>query len=494
MDRRTKIICTIGPASDSRDTVENLIRAGMNVARLNFSHGNHDVHRANYQLVREKAAALDKNVAIMMDLQGPKIRTGPLKDNTFVELFNDHDFIITTEPCAGNAQRVSTTYSNLVHDVNPGDRILISDGSLEVRVKELRPSEVHCTVVRGGMLGQHKGINLPGVRITESSLTSKDREDLDFGLELGVDYVALSFVRSPDDIRELRDIIEAAGASTGIIAKIERPEALECFEDIVLLCDAVMVARGDLGVEVDFEEVPIIQKRLIIQCNEMGVPVITATQMLESMINHPRPTRAEVSDVNSAILDGSDAVMLSGETAAGNYPVEACAVMAKIAFKTDHSMVSMPQEERWAQRRMVEEKLRDRRRSRKQVRIDSFADALGLAVCRLAEMLDIKRIVCFTKTGYSALAIARQRPASRITAITNSESTLRKCALVWGLSALKTEDFDRVDELSVRVEKLLLEQGLVSEGETIVIVAGSPMTVGGRTNLMELHTIGEQFE
>lgn len=493
MDRRTRIICTIGPASDSPETVENMIRAGMNVARLNFSHGNHEVHQANYTLIREKAAALERNVAIMMDLQGPKIRTGPLQDATFVELVDDKPFTITTEECPGDARRVSTTYSNLVHDVRPGDRILISDGSLEVQVKSVEAPDIHCVVARGGMLGQHKGINLPGVRITESSLTSKDRADLDFGLKLGVDYVALSFVRSPEDIRELRQIIEASGAATGIIAKIERPEALECFEEIVMLSDAIMVARGDLGVEVDFEEVPIIQKRLILQCNEMGVPVITATQMLESMINHPRPTRAEVSDVNSAILDGTDAVMLSGETAAGNYPVEACAVMAKIAFKTDSSMVAMPQEERWAHRRMVEEKLRDRRKSRKQVRIDSFADALGLAVCRLAEMLEIKRIVCFTKTGYSALALARQRPASRITAITNSENTMRRCALVWGLSLLKTQDFDRVDELAMRVEELLLEQKLVSQGETIIIVAGSPMTVGGRTNLMELHTIGERF-
>ncbi len=493
MDRRTKIVCTIGPASDSPECLENLIRAGMNVARLNFSHGSHEEHLARYNKIRTAALSLDKNLAIMMDLQGPKIRTGHLEGTTFVELVEGDDFVISTENCPGDAFRVSTTYKNLANDVHPGDRILISDGSLEVQVRTIEPPDIHCVVIRGGTLGAHKGINLPGVDITEASLTEKDLSDIDFGLKLGVDYIALSFVRRPDDIRCLRKIIDESGAETGIIAKIERPEALECFEEIVTLSDAVMVARGDLGVEVDFEEVPVIQKRLIHQCNEMGVPVITATQMLESMINHPRPTRAEVADVSSAILDGTDAVMLSGETAAGRYPVETCAVMARIAFKTDNSLATIPQEERRAQRQIVEEKLRVRRERRSQVRIDSFADAMGLAVCRLAEMLDIKRIICFTKTGYTALAMARHRPASRITAITNSESTLRKCALMWGINALKTDDFDRVDELSIRVEKLLLEHNLVLQGETVIIVAGSPMTVGGRTNLMELHTIGEML-
>ncbi|MBI2421667.1 MAG: pyruvate kinase [Candidatus Hydrogenedentes bacterium] len=488
MRRRTKIVCTIGPASSSDEGISNLIQAGMNVARLNFSHGSHAHHRKVYERIRRIAGELNANAAILMDLQGPKIRTGPVAEGALIPLEEGKKISITTESFQGTKQKVSTSYKNMPQDVSVGDRILIADGTLELRVDAVAPPEVHCTIIRGGMLGSHKGINLPGVNIAEPCLTRKDRKDLEFGLDLGVDYVALSFVRTPQDIDELRAIINAHSHHPGIVAKIERPEALEHFEEIVIRSDAVMVARGDLGVEVDFEELPVIQKRLIRRCNDLGVPVITATQMLESMVNHSRPTRAEVTDVANAIMDGTDAVMLSGETAAGEFPIDACAVMAKIAFKTDSDLADNPSQEKWTRLRSTE--LQSRRQSLR-VSMNSYADAIGQAVCRMAETLQIQRIVCFTTTGYTAAAIARYRPSCRITAITNTESTRRRCALIWGVNSITTTDFHEIDGLVQRVEELLLENGLAQQGETIIIVAGAPMVVGGRTNLLKLHTIGE---
>lgn len=488
MRRRTKIVCTIGPATSTPARIGQLINAGMNVARLNLSHGDHDYHRRHYEIIRETAARLDANVAILMDLQGPKIRTGRLDGTDLVELVDGAEFTITTDPAPGTARRVSTSYKNLPNDVRPGDRILIADGTLELVVGGVHGADVVCEVVRGGMLGHHKGINLPGVRIAEPSLTAKDEEDLAFGLALGVDFVALSFVRSPDDLRHIHERIAALGGGAGVVAKIERPEALENFDEILALSDAIMVARGDLGVEVDFEEVPVIQKRLIRACNEHGVPVITATQMLESMLNHSRPTRAEVADVANAIYDGTDAVMLSGETAAGQYPIDACATMAKIAFKADEELARKAGPERWV--RMRAAGLLQRAEARQ--RHNLFVDAIGLAVWRMADALALNRIVCFTTTGYTAAAIARHRPAAKITAITNTVATRRRCALLWGVHAIVTDDFEHIDDLFPRVERLLLEAGMVEQGETILVVAGTPLRVGGRTNLLKLHTIGEE--
>lgn len=489
MRRRTKIVCTIGPATESPERIELLIRAGMDIARLNFSHGDHAYHRRNYQRIREAAERLGANVAIMMDLQGPKIRTGKLQDAQLVELVEGEEFTITTEETPGTARRVSTTYANLPNDVKPGDRILIADGTLEVEVCRVAARDIVCLVVRGGMLGQHKGLNLPGVDIAEPSLTQKDEEDLAFGLELGVDFVALSFVRTADDIRHMRERMLSLGGNAAVIAKIERPEALKHFEEILQLSDAIMVARGDLGVEVDFEEVPMIQKRLIRACNEHGVPVITATQMLESMINHSRPTRAEVTDVANAIYDGTDAVMLSGETAAGDHPIDACATMAKIAFKADIELVSRGGAERWARLRTSD----FMQRASTLQRHNLYVDVIGLAVRRMSEDLQISRIVCFTTTGYTAAAISRHRPAAKITAITNTVASQRRCAILWGVNAVVTNDFQEIDSMIHRVEKLLLENDMVERGDTIIIVAGTPLRVGGRTNLLKLHTIGEEM-
>lgn len=489
MRRQTKIVCTIGPASCSPELIEQLIEAGMDVARLNFSHGSHEAHKERIKIIRDVAARKNANVAILMDLQGPKIRTGKLAPPHVVQLDPGAAITITTEKILGDVNRVSTTYASLPHDVKPGDRILLADGTLELCVESVAPPEVQCTVVRGGELGESKGINLPGVNIAEPSLTEKDRIDVALSIAEKADFVALSFVRSPDDIRALRDLIRASNSDMGIVAKIERPEALDHIQEIAALSDAVMVARGDLGVEVNFEDVPSIQKRLINTCNELGVPVITATQMLESMVYAGRPTRAEVTDVANAIYDGTDAVMLSAETASGKYPIESCTVMARVAYKTDQENQKGSSGVRM--RDLRRDDLKKRRQGLKGVRLDSYADAIGQAVFRMCESLDISRIVCFTKTGYTAGAIARYRPKARITAITNREGTCRKCALMWGVSAVLTKDFDLIEVMVTEVEEQLLRHQAAAPGDTIIIVAGTPLSEGGRTNLLKLHTIGD---
>jgi len=489
MRRRTKIVCTIGPASDTPERMDLLLRAGMNVARLNFSHGAYEMHERNYNNLRAAAERQGVNLAILQDLQGPKIRTGKLEDGAHVLLEDGEELTLTTEPIVGNVRRISTSYKNLPHDVTVNDSILLADGTLELRVCRVSPPEVVCEIVRGGLLGEHKGINLPGVKIAEPSLTEKDREDLAFGLKLGVDFVALSFVRAPEEVIELRNLIREAGSRAGVVAKIERPEALERFDEILPHCDAVMVARGDLGVEVDFAEVPFIQKRLISACNELGVPVITATQMLESMVAHGRPTRAEVSDVSSAILDGTDAVMLSAETAAGAHPIDACAVMARIAYRSDEAMATSPAAERMMRLRTSDLHRSGRQRPHSAPQQNIHADAIGQAVCRMATSLDVRRIVCFTTTGYTASAIARYRPPVRITAFTDGIASQRRCALLWGVDAMVIEHLDDIDVMVARAEKVLLERGSADPGDTVILVAGTPFVQGGRTNLLKLHTI-----
>ncbi|HZG67165.1 MAG TPA: pyruvate kinase, partial [Herpetosiphonaceae bacterium] len=335
--RRTKIVATLGPATESEDRLRQLIEAGLDVVRLNFSHGTHAEHVARIARVRTVAAAMGKPVAILQDLQGPKIRTGELASDIPVLLQDGAPFVITTEPVLGDARRVSTTYQGLPGDAAPGERILISDGLIELRVTAVRGNDVVTQVVHGGSLREHQGINLPGSAVSAAAITDKDREDLAFGLEQGVDYVAMSFVRRADDVRALKDLITAVGKKTPVVAKIEKPQALDDLEAIMQVTDGVMVARGDLGVEMAPEQVPIVQKDLIAAASQHNVTVITATQMLESMITNPRPTRAEASDVANAIFDGTDAIMLSGETAVGQFPVEAVAMMARIATATEGS-------------------------------------------------------------------------------------------------------------------------------------------------------------
>lgn len=492
VSRRTKIVCTLGPASDPEGRIAELVRAGMNVARLNFSHGDHQEHQRRYDAVRAAAKAAGKNIAILADLQGPKMRTGEIAESGLVELRPGAEFTITTREVPGDVHCVSTSYENLPNDLHPGDRVLLSDGTLELKVKHVSGQDVVCWVVRGGMLGENKGINLPGVKIKEPSLTAKDREDLAFAIKLGVDFVAQSFVREPADLELMRACIEEHGGDVGVVAKIERPEALENIHEIIRLSDVIMVARGDLGVEVNFEDVPMIQKRLIQECNEVGVPVITATQMLESMVNHPRPTRAEVADVANAIYDGTDAVMLSGETAAGLYPVEACEVMARIASTADDDLASAPLPERYARLRASDLSRRERRGVNDISRAQLYADAVGQAVCRMAASLPLHRIVCFTHTGYTATAIARFRPAIPITAISDNLATCRRTAMVWGVDAVKAPGFNDLDAMVSGVETILLDSGMSRIGDTVIIAAGSPLNAGGRTNLLELHTLGEE--
>jgi pyruvate kinase len=451
----------------------------MNVARLNFSHGDHDSHRATYARVREAADELGVTVAILMDLQGPKIRTGKLAGGGTVTLATGEKVVVTTDAVDGTVERLSTTYSALTSDVKPGDRILLADGIIELLAERVEGNDVHCAISAGGILGEKKGINLPGVNVSAPSLTEKDQEDLALALELGADFVALSFVRHTSDITDIKSRIATAGKDVRVIAKIERPEALQHLDGIIRESDAVMVARGDLGVEVDLHAVPQIQKTLIRTCNEQGVPVITATQMLESMILHSRPTRAEAADVANAIYDGTDAIMLSGETASGNHPIRAVEIMDDIATNADEAIAAAPSTDIYVRMREGG------------TRAGSFSNAIGQAACRMAEVRTIERIVCLTKSDYTARAISRYRPRTKITAITLSESARRRCALIWGVDALESVEVCDTDHMVELVDRLLLEAGQARSGDVVAIVAGTPLGRGGRTNMLRLHIMGE---
>jgi pyruvate kinase len=392
----------------------------------------------------------------------------------------DAPLTITTEPILGDAERISTTYDHLPDDVKPGDHILIADGTMELQVESVKGREVNTVVLRGGMLGESKGMNLPRIDVSAPALTTKDLEDLRFGVGLGVDFVALSFVRSAKDIVLLRDHLQELGRSPAIVAKIERPEAIANFDAILGETDAVMVARGDLGVEMNLADIPQVQKELIRKCNDLGTPVITATQMLESMVESALPTRAEVNDIANAIYDGTDAVMLSGETAAGKYPVEAVRMMASVAEQADEAIRANPT------------RPRIQRAGDARVRRNSFADAIGEAVNRVTQVLNASRIVCLTRSGSTAVAISRFRPPLPIDAVSSSESTVRRCALYWGVHGVHIPLDSASEEMVRRAEAALLEQKIVRRGETVIIVAGLPYGhTTGRTNMMKLHAIGD---
>ncbi len=449
----------------------------MDAARLNFSHGDHASHEAVYRLLRETAKEAGMPLAILMDLQGPKIRTGALASGREV-LEDGAAFCITARDVPGNAREVSTCYKALSQDVRAGDRILLADGTLELRVERVDGPDVHCRVSHGGPLGPHKGINLPGVAVSAPALTDKDIEDLRFGLRLGVDYVALSFVRRPEDLSRARDVMCEEGRHVPLVAKIERPEALDSLDEIIALADGVMVARGDLGVELPLEEVPQMQKDIIRRCNARGVPVITATQMLESMMTNARPTRAEAADIANAIHDGTDAVMLSGETANGAFPVLAVETMASIAERTDAVL--------------AEKAARCRAHIDNASHVWTGCHAIGSAVQRLADTLPLRRIVVFTQTGHSARTVARFRPTAPITALTLSESTQRRCALYWGVEAARTVELNDPARLPSVVDDVLIPLGLAAPGDAVLVVAGMPLAVGGRTNFLYLHEVASQ--
>ncbi len=469
--RKAKIVSTLGPASSSERVIEQLIGAGVDVFRLNFSHGTRDEHAENVGRIRHISDGMQRSVAILQDLQGPKIRVGKLAEDP-IELEEGSRLTVTTREVPGDAECVSTTYARLPRDVKPADRILLDDGHIELMVREVYHSDVVCEVVVGGLLKSNKGINLPGVQVSAPSLTTKDREDLNLGIELGVDYIALSFVREPDDVREVQHIIERAEKEIPVIAKLERAEAVEHLENILDVADGVMVARGDLGVELSPEDVPVIQKRVISAANRAGVFVITATQMLESMTDHPRPTRAEASDVANAIFDGTDAVMLSGETAIGKYPLQTVQMMARIIEKAEASV-------ELAQPIMnLDSSL-------------SFPDAIGQAATAVSTAVAPKAIVAFTQSGSTARLISKRRPSTPIIAFTPSERICRRLCLCWGVEPRQITLIDDTDRMVAEVEARLLSEGNVRFGDTLVILAGAPITARAETNLLKLHRVGE---
>ncbi|HEX3034091.1 MAG TPA: pyruvate kinase [Thermodesulfobacteriota bacterium] len=464
---RTKIICTIGPKSQPPEILERLIRAGMNVARLNFSHGTQSEHGEVITEVRSISKRLGYPVAILQDLAGPKIRIGEIEGGS-ITLESGETFILTNRQVKGNKHEVSITYPDLPKEIQPGDTLLLSDGALELEVLQTDGTDIESRVIIGGPLSSHKGINLPTRSIRASSFTNKDKNDLAFGIEQEVDYVALSFVRAASDILEVRRFIEDRGCDIPIIAKIEKHEALEKIDEIIEAVDGIMVARGDLGVEIPLEKVPLVQKMLIEKSNRAGKPVITATQMLRSMVDNPRPTRAEVTDVANAILDGTDAVMLSEETAMGNYPVEAVEMMAKIA---EDAELGFPYH-LWIYR--FESK-----------NVKTVPEAVSHAACSLAENIDASSIVTFTYSGSTARLVSKYRPRRPILALTPLEKTYRQLALTWGVTPILGQKMNGTDKMIEKVTEIALKSGLTKRGERVVITAGLPLGVPGTTNLIK---------
>ncbi|MBI5244369.1 MAG: pyruvate kinase [Elusimicrobia bacterium] len=479
--RFAKIVCTLGPASRSPETIEALVRAGMDAARLNFSHGTHEEHARTIRAVRAVGRKLEKSLAIIADLQGPKIRTGPLAGGKNVELTAGQEFAITSKRVAGGPACVSTTYAPLPREVRRGDRILLSDGLIELKVESVRGSEVRCRVVNGGELGEHKGINLPGVRLSAPSLTAKDREDLAFALEQGAEYVAVSFVRRAADVREARRAARGLGFEAAFISKIEKPEAVLDLDAILAESDGVMAARGDLGVEMSIEKVPVIQKEIIRRGRMARIPVITATQMLESMTRNPRPTRAEASDVANAVFDGTSALMLSEETAVGDWPVETVRMMDRIIREAEASPKRCLSPLDWPFA-ACEERQRARR--------PTAAEAVANAALAAAREVDLRCIAVFTESGRSARLISHCRPPCPIIGFSPSRTTRHCLALVWGVRPRRIHEVRDIDDLTETAEKRLLEERLAAKGDVVAIVAGTPLGLKGTTNLMKLHVIG----
>jgi len=473
MPQRTRIVCTLGPSSDSDEIVRAMIRAGMDVARLNFSHGDHTTHAASVARVRRIARAENAVVAILADLQGPKIRVGEI-GNAVALLRTGTEFTLTNRSMIGNEKIASVDWADLPQATKPGNRILLDDGKIELQVVSANATDVNTRVVSGGELKAHKGVNLPGAKLSISALTDKDRADLVFAVQQEVDYIALSFVRRAEDVIELKQLLGAQGASIPVIAKIEKPEAMESIDAIIDASDGVMVARGDLGVESPPEQVPIYQKSIIRKAIAAGKPVITATQMLESMIQNPRPTRAEASDVANAILDGTDAIMLSAETAAGKYPVEAVQMMARIGDAVESSL----------QFQACAFDFGDAM---------SMTDAIGNATCDIARQLNAKLIITATSSGFTARMISRHRPLTPIFAVTSNEQTQRRLALVWGVNASLISKASTMEQVIAESIAAATKQGVVKQGDLIVITAGVPTGIAGRTNMIQVRVVGEKI-
>ncbi len=471
--RRAKIVATIGPSSNTEPVFRDLIRAGLDVARLNFSHGTNPEKIKLIQMIRKVAAEEGKPICILGDLQGPKIRTGRLRNRIPVSLKTGQHLTITPRDVAGTAAVIGTTFSTLAENLEEGSRILLSDGLIELRVTRIRGADVECDIINGGMLGEHKGINLPGIAVRVPSLTEKDEADLEFAVKNGVDMVAVSFVRTAEDVRLVKHRVAALGAETWIIAKLEKPQAIEHLEAILEVADGVMVARGDLGVEMPPEKVPAIQKRVIRRAAELRKPVITATQMLESMVHNPKPTRAEASDVANAIYDGTDAVMLSAESAAGKYPVHAVSMMAKIVIETEMQMRTESQHYRYH----VEGGL-------------SIPETICESMAHAAEDLDLAAIAVFTETGTTARLLSKYHPAPPIFALSSVDTVIRRMMLLWGVHPVQCPKLQHTDQMVDTAERLLIEQGHVRAKQILGIVAGT-RTKSGSTNFMRLHMVGD---
>lgn len=467
--RKVKIICTIGPASSSREVIYQMIKAGMNVARLNFSHGTYGEHGKAVEYIREGSQKYNSPVAILQDLKGLKIRVGSIKDGS-VMLKKNSILTLTTKDIEGTSKQVSVSHPYLIKDVRAGDKILLDDGLLQLKVTRREKDKLITKVIEGGVLREKKGVNLPGIKVSAAVFTEKDQRDLEFGLKLGVDYVAMSFVRSKDDILKVKSWLKRHNANLPVIAKIEKPQALENIDAIIEASDGLMIARGDLGVEVSPEKVPLIQKNLIEKCNMAMKPVITATQMLESMTEHMRPTRAEAADVANAVLDGTDTLMLSAETSIGKYPIESLKMMDRIIRFTEtgkpkishyHDAVSK-----------------------------TFAQAIAEAACMSAMDIKARVIVAFSRSGFTALLVSKFRPQVPIIGFTVKENIRRRMNLYWGITPQIMKFPRGTDEMITETEKALLKKGIVKKGDSIVIIATSPFALGGKTNIMKLHKVG----
>jgi pyruvate kinase len=468
--RCAKIVATMGPATNTPETLRSLIDAGMDVARLNLSHGSHAVHAETYRMVREASDASGRGVGILVDLQGPKIRLGKFASGP-VLLENGAEFIVTTEDVPGDAQMVSTTYKDLPADVKPGDKVLVDDGRVALEVVRVDGPRVVTTVVEGGRVSDNKGFNLPGAAMSVPALSEKDREDLRWALRIGADMIALSFVRNAADIDDVHAIMAEEGVRLPVLAKVEKPQAVDNLEEIVAAFDGVMVARGDLGVELPLEMVPLVQKRAIQMCREAGKPVIVATQMLDSMITANRPTRAEASDVANAVLDGADALMLSGETSVGEHPAHVIETMARIIEHIEHEAL-------------------DQLPPLHDSRFGSTARSLTRAAVQVAVDAGATHLIAFTETGMSARLVSRWRPPTRILAFTPNPRVRSQLSLVWGVETFLVPQVAHTDDMVVQVDKALLDIGRATIGEKVVIVAGVPPGVPGTTNGMRVHKLG----
>jgi len=466
--KKTKIIATVGPASNTKEKLWELVEAGVNIFRLNFSHGTHDQHLQVIKYIRELNEEHNCNIAILQDLQGPKIRTDEVENNG-VELVEGETITICRDKILGNSKRISTSYQSLTSDVKVGDMILIDDGNIELKVLETSNGEVKAEIVYGGILKSRKGINLPNTQVSEPSLTEKDRRDLVFGLEQNLDWIALSFVRKAEDIIELKEIIKKANSRSKVVAKIEKPEAIQNIDEVIEHSDAVMVARGDLGVEILMEEVPMLQKMIVEKCNRLGKPVIIATQMMESMIKNPRPTRAEANDVANAILDGADVVMLSAETASGDYPVLTVKSMSRICLAVEK-----------------QESVYNKRLDFAPATPDEYCDSLISTACSLAAKVGAKAVIGLSQTGYSAYRIASHRPNSDIYVVTSDKELLTQLNLIWGVKGIQFNEWSSTDETIDKVKDHLVKLGYLQPGDVYVATANMPIAKKQRANMLKL--------